>query len=76
MRPTNKKYTSNDFMLPPDGVLVHTMISDEHGERCHQKMTRKGNLYFSDGMYVYYKPTHWTLIDANEVKCENKYKFV
>lgn len=44
---------------PPENVSVKTKIDDEHGCRNRQNLIRKGNLYFSDGMYVYYMPTHW-----------------
>ncbi|MGW1422678.1 hypothetical protein ACWAT4_21490 [Bradyrhizobium manausense] len=46
----------------PENVEVTTKIDDEHGERNVAKLTRKGNLWFTDpkdGMYVYYMPTHW-----------------
>jgi hypothetical protein len=46
----------------PEGVEVMTKIDDEHGERNFAKLTRKGNLWFTDpkdGMYVYYTPTHY-----------------
>lgn len=49
--------------LPPDGLVVETKISDEHGERNVQKLKRSGRLWWSpDGsMYVYYTPTHWRI---------------
>ena len=47
--------------LPPDGVKVLTKVYDFNGERNVQPLTRKGNLYWSDDMYVYYQPTHWKL---------------
>ena len=48
----------------PEGVEMMTKIDDEHGERNVQKLTRYGNLWWTDpdrskGMYVYYCPTHW-----------------
>lgn len=48
----------------PEGVIVHTIIRDERGERNDQKMVRHGNLWWepSGKMYVYYRPTHWRLI--------------
>lgn len=44
---------------PPEGVEVWTKIEDATGERMVQQLVRRGNLWFSDGMYVYYSPTHW-----------------
>lgn len=46
----------------PEGVAVHTMISDVNGMRNEQKLTRKGRLWFYPDMtmYVYYTPTHWS----------------
>lgn len=51
-----------DSRLPPDGVVVDTMISDIGGERNRQQLKRKGRLWFfpDDSMYVYYTPTHWS----------------
>jgi len=48
----------------PDGVVVMTKISDEHGERNKCILKRKGRLWFfyDDSMYVYYTPTHWAYI--------------
>ncbi len=43
----------------PEGVLVWTKIHDANGCRNEQIMKRIGRLWFSDGMYVYYTPTHW-----------------
>jgi len=50
--------------LAPEGEEVWTKIDDEHGERNIAKLTRRGNLWYTDpdptkGMYVYYTPTHW-----------------
>lgn len=51
----------------PEGEEVETKIDDEHGERNVQKLIRRGNLWFThptDGMYVYYTPTHWRKADG------------
>jgi hypothetical protein len=49
-----------DSTIPPENVPVLTKIDDRDGVRNEQVLTRKGSLYFcSDGMYVYYRPTHW-----------------
>lgn len=40
-------------------IPVQTKIHDEHGERNVQVMTRRGRLWWSGEMYVYYEPTHW-----------------
>ena len=48
----------------PKDQEVLTMIHDDHGVRNIQKLTRRGNLWYTHtdpdkGMYVYYSPTHW-----------------
>jgi hypothetical protein len=50
--------------LPPDGLVVETVISDADGWRNEQRLKRSGNLWFlADGsMYVYYRPTHWRFV--------------
>ena len=55
------RWFRTDEDLPPDGVIVTTKISDDHGERNVQELKRHGNLWFiPDGlMYIYYTPTHW-----------------
>jgi len=52
----------------PDGVVVHTKIDDAGGVRNEQQLKRRGNLWwFPDGsMYVYYHPTHWRPVQAQE----------
>lgn len=61
MIPTTNKWTLTRVMLPPEGIVVETMISDECGVRNEGTLKRNGNLFFlPDGsMYVYYTPTHW-----------------
>lgn len=56
------EWNSIEYTLPPENVPVLTKIDDrEGGVRNTQVLTRKGSLYYcSDGMYVYYRPTHWT----------------
>lgn len=51
--------------LPPEGVLVETVISDQRGTRNEARLKRVGGLWFiADGaMYVYYTPTHWKAIE-------------
>ena len=42
----------------PENKEIWTKVED----RNEQRMTKKGNLWWtSDGMYVYYTPTHWKL---------------
>ena len=54
------KYFKITDKNPPQDILIHTKIDDEHGERNEQIMKLQNNLWFTkDGMYVYYKPTHW-----------------
>ena len=43
----------------PEGVPVETKIHDGQGARNQQVMVRRGRLWFTGGMYVYYEPTHW-----------------
>lgn len=65
------KFTSTQFSLPPEGVFVHTKISDSKGDRSEQQMKRKGNLWFSkDGMYAYYAPTHWAYVEKETYFCD------
>ena len=50
--------------LAPDKEEVLTKIDDDRGERNIARLTRYGNLWWTDpdrskGMYVYYTPTHW-----------------
>ncbi len=51
--------------LPPRGVIVDTKCDDEHGVRNVQTLLLDyGMWWFPDrSMYVYYRPTHWRLID-------------
>lgn len=54
--------------LPPENEVVETKIDDKDGVRNEQKLKRIGNLmWFADSsMYVYYSPTHWRSILANQ----------
>lgn len=56
-------WLSCSTILPADGLVVETKISDSKGERNFQRLKRQGRMwYFPDGsMYVYYTPTHWKL---------------
>ncbi len=45
--------------LPPDGEEVMTKVHDHHGCRNEQVLKRRGNLWWTPDMYVYYTPTHW-----------------
>lgn len=51
--------------LPPEGIVVDTVINDAAGIRNHQPLKRRGRLWFltDDSMYVYYAPTHWDWLD-------------
>jgi hypothetical protein len=59
---TDRAWWRTDEVPAPEGIIVDTKISDIGGERNHQRLFRKGRLwYFDDGsMYVYYTPTHWS----------------
>ena len=65
------EWLRTDEELPPNGIVVTTMISDIHGERNVQELKRNRSLWFyPDGsMYVYYTPTHWrrdlTMVDTS-----------
>jgi hypothetical protein len=45
----------------PEGKVVETKLDNEHGDRNHTTLMRKGDLWFFPdmSMYVYYRPTHW-----------------
>lgn len=47
--------------LPEEGIIVETVISDQHGTRNEARLVRQGGLWFFEdrSMYVYYTPTHW-----------------
>ena len=62
-----RKYKQIKNEEPPENTFVHTKIDDEHGERNKQIMKLSNGLWFTrDGMYVYYKPTHWAYMETNE----------
>jgi hypothetical protein len=55
--------------LAPENKEIWTKIHDDHGERNVAKLTRKGNLWFTEptgGMYVYYTPTHWKSVQPHD----------
>lgn len=63
-QPTVSPTSTVGRWIVPEGVEVLTKIDDERGERNVQKLTRRGNLWYTDpdpskGIYVYYTPTHW-----------------
>ena len=45
--------------LPPEGREVETKIDDARGVRNVQTLIRRGRLWWTDSIYVYYTPTHW-----------------
>lgn len=47
----------------PVGVWLDTKISDSNGERNRQVMKYERGLWWIDGMYVYYWPTHYKEIN-------------
>ena len=51
-------------MLPPNGVIVETMVYDHNGARNFADLRREGKYWFVDdsNTYVYYNPTHWRYI--------------
>jgi hypothetical protein len=55
-------WTRTAEKLPPEHIIVDTMISDIGGERNQQRLYRQGRLWFfpEGDMYVYYTPTHWS----------------
>lgn len=58
----NRYWHRTEQQLPPEDVIVDTVISDIGGERNKQPLYRKGGLWFvpTGEMYVYYTPTHWS----------------
>jgi len=52
----------------PQCRVVFTKIHDEYGCRNVQPLIRRDNLWFFPGytMYVYYQPTHWTELTADD----------
>jgi hypothetical protein len=56
-------WRSTEVSLPPEGVIVDTVVDDCDGWRNEQQLKRQGRLWFfpDGGMYVYYTPTHWRL---------------
>lgn len=52
----------------PEGKVFMTKIDDDSGARNQQALKRSGNLWFvPDGsMYVYYRPTPYCELTANE----------
>ena len=43
----------------PENTEVETCIHDTGGFRQIATLVKKGNLFWSGDMYVYYAPTHW-----------------
>lgn len=59
----------------PEGIEVDTKIDDKKGERNVQSMKRSGNMWFIDnGMYVYYRPTHWRTLSAQRTLDATQHK--
>jgi len=52
----------------PEGKVFMTKIDDEKGCRNVQAMKRQGNLWWypNGSMYVYYRPTHYRELTAEE----------
>lgn len=48
---------------PPLNQSIKTIIIDEKGVRNEQFMKFDGNLWWAGDMYVYYRPTHWDLVN-------------
>lgn len=57
---------------PTEDKVVMTKIDNAQGCRNEQALMRQGNLWFSPdkSMYVYYTPTHWREMTAEERKKE------
>lgn len=60
--------------LPPEGVIVGTVIDDANGRRNEQTLKRQGSLWFmpDNSMYVYYSPTHWRPATREELESDAK----
>jgi hypothetical protein len=57
----NSLWTNCREQLPPENVVVETIVDDGKSARNEAPLKRRGMLWFfpDDSMYVYYKPTHW-----------------
>jgi len=66
--PSATKWIPVAEMLPEPGVEVWTKIHDKDGCRNKRSLKLKGNLWWLPDMitYVYYRPTHWAVKEANE----------
>ena len=66
-------WISTSARKPPERVDVETKIDDANGERNVQTMAFWRNLWWIDDyyMYVYYMPTHWRLLNDNNVEPNN-----
>lgn len=67
-RPTVSKTSTVARWTVLEREEVWTKIDDGDGERNVAKLTRIGNLWYTDpdpnkGIYVYYTPTHWRQCD-------------
>lgn len=49
----------HDISLAPTDVPVEVKIDDEDGCRNECVLVRRGRLWFTGDMYVYWTPTHW-----------------
>ncbi len=60
---SDAKWIACTDALPPEGEVVLTKIDDGKGVRNEAPLLRSGSLWFfaDRSMYVYYRPTHWTL---------------
>lgn len=47
-----------DFSNVKEGKEYKTCINDEQGIRNIGILVRSNNLWFTNGTYIYYKPTH------------------
>ena len=56
----------------PEGAIVMTKIDDARGARNEGPLVRRGNMWWQpDGsIYVYYSPTHWRPMTAQEADDE------
>jgi len=61
------KWILIEFVPPPQGVFIQTKIDDKDGARNFQEMKFEKNLWWTDdGMYVYWRPTHWAHVDIEK----------
>lgn len=65
---TNDRWYSCTHQSPPEGVEVLTMVVTPEGESNCRTLLRRRTVWYLPGgtVRVYYKPTHWRLLNDAE----------